>query len=317
MRRKVRITPLEMMVYTSSKELKDGERVFIGQGYPLIPAVFAKKFYAPNLRLIMEGGVYDFEPYRTNWHVADLTGAKGAICCCEFATVFAEWLYEGYIDTGFLGAAQVDKYGNINSTVVGDYFNPILRMTGSGGAHEIGAFAKKTIILKPHGKFVEKLDYFTTPGYLDGYESRYEAGLPEGTGPTAVITKQGVFRFDKVTKELYLDSIYPWVSIEEIKKEVPWDLIAEDVKTAKLPSDEELRFLRGFAPLTTFRRDYHWALKLGGKHWMLEPSDQPLITRLVIIDDKKREAMKKRIAQRRESKDSFFRESMERWQSKS
>ncbi|MDY6835599.1 MAG: CoA-transferase [Chloroflexota bacterium] len=246
---KIKISPVEIMCYAGSQAINNGDRVFVGIGYPVVSAALAKKFHAPDCTLIMEGGIYGIEPFRPPEHIADLTCSKGAEYCCDFADVFMGILYKGFIDVGFLGAGQVDRYGNINSTAVGDYYNPDTRLTGSGGAHEIGSFSQRTVITLTGGSFLEKVDYVTTPGYLQGYESRYEAGLPEDTGPEYVISTKGVFRFDKTTKEIYLASYHPGVSIEEIKNDIPWNLqVASDIRVTPLPSAEQLNFMRGFAP---------------------------------------------------------------------
>lgn len=310
---KVRITPLEMLAYSLGRELRDGEIAFVGQGHPIVAACLAKKFFAPRLKILMEGGIYGSEPYRPPWHIADLTATRGCLMLTDFAGVFLATLSRGFVDVGILGCSQVDKYGNINTTVVGDYFNPVLRLPGSGGAHEVGSFSKRLIITMAGGRFMEKLDYVTTPGWLEGGDSRERAGLPGG--PAALITKKAIFRFHPETKEMYLDARYPWVSVEEIKKEIPWELkLAEDgVKVAPLPSPEELRFIREFSPLTALRRDYYIVEKITEKHWMLEASDEPLLTRIVEIRDEEREAIRRRIAMKREARGSFFKKEIEKW----
>ena len=302
-----------MLAYSLARELRDNEIAFVGQGHPIVAACLAKKFFAPNLKILMEGGMYGTEPYRPNWHIADLTASRGARWLTDFAGVFLATLSRGFVDVGILGASQLDKYGNINTTVVGDYFQPTLRLPGSGGAHEVGAFSKRLLITIAGGRFVNKLDYMTTPGWLEGGDSRERAGLPGG--PAAVITKKAIFRFDPETKEMYLDARYPWVSVEEIKKDIPWDLkLAPDgVKVAPLPTDEQLRFMREFSPLTALRRDYYIMEKITEKHWMLEPSDEPLITRIIEIRDEDREAIKKRIQLKRVARGSFFKKEIERW----
>jgi glutaconate CoA-transferase subunit B len=177
----------------------------------------------------------------------------------------------------------------------------------------VGSFSKRLLITMAGGRFVEKLDYVTTPGWLDGGDSRRKAGLPGG--PEALITKKAIFRFHPETKEMYLDARYPWVSVEEIRKEIPWDLkVAEDgVKVAPLPTPEQLRFIREFSPLTALRRDYYLMEKITERHWMLEPSEEPLLTRIVEIRDEDREAIKRRIEEKRRARGSFFKKEIERW----
>jgi glutaconate CoA-transferase subunit B len=243
-----RMTRDEIMVSVAAKEVEEGDLVFVGQGYPILAAIVAKKMHAPNALFMMEGGVVDFEPYRPPRHIAQAGCARGAAYYCDLAETFSCHLRSGFVDVGFIGAAQLDKYGNVNSSYVGDPKKDPIRITGSGGAHEIGAFSKKTLIILRHGKFVEKLDYLTTPGYLEGYDSREKAGL--SGGPAAVITPKGVFRFDKETKEMYLESYHPGSTVDEIKSEIPWDLrVAPDVKRTAVPSDEEIAIMREIAPL--------------------------------------------------------------------
>ena len=156
-------------------------------------------------------------------------------------------LHAGYPDIAFLPAANVDKYGNINTTCFGDYSKPKFRLGGSGGACDFGALAKKVIIMLEHERqrFPEKVDFITTPGYLEGADSRQNAGLKPGTGPEAVITTLGVFKFDEDTKEMYLDTYFPEGSVEEVKKGFQWDIkISKNLKVASPPTEEEIRILR-------------------------------------------------------------------------
>ena len=242
-----RITRDEIMCAMAAREIRDGERVFVGQGYPILAAIVAKKIHAPRALFLSEGGLVDFDPFRPPAHIAQATPIKGAAYFCDLIEIFSYYLSRGYVDVGFVGAAQVDKYGNINSSYVGDYDNSPTRITGSGGAHEIGAYAGRTLIIMRKGKFVENVDYLTTPGYLEGGNSRQEAGL--GGGPSAVITPKGIFRFDEVTKEMFLESYHPGTTIEEIKVEFPWDLnVSSEVHRTPVPTDEETTIMRDIAP---------------------------------------------------------------------
>jgi glutaconate CoA-transferase, subunit B len=252
MTKKIKITRLEIMCYVASQELKDGQVIFAGYGFPMVAAALANKFHAPHAQIIMEGGLGVDEFLRPPIDIADLSCTLKSPFCNDFADVFTTILYRGYIDVGFLGAAQVDKHGNINSTVVGDYDDFKYKLPGSGGAYEVGGFSKETVIMLANGKFVERLDYLTTPGYLEGYESRYEAGFPPGTGPSILISTKGVFRFDRVTREIFLSSYHRGITIDEIRKDIPWDLkISPDVKESPMPSEEEINFVRNFAPHLT------------------------------------------------------------------
>ena len=159
--------------------------------------MLAKRTHAPTAKMAYETGSFDSMPSRTPFSVVDPDLVPRAIFAGQLTDIMALFLQRGFIDVGFVGGAQVDKYGNLNSTCFGDYFKPNVRFPGSGGAHDFGAFARRSLIVMIHEKrrFVEKCDYVTTPGYLRGGNSRYEEGLPEGTGPAAVISTRGVFRF--------------------------------------------------------------------------------------------------------------------------
>jgi glutaconate CoA-transferase subunit B len=167
-------------------------------------------------------------------------------------------------DADLLGVGQVDKYGNLNTTCIGDYYKPSMRLPGSGGAADFLSYAKRTVLTMLGGNFVEKLDYVTSPGYLDGGDSRDNSGLfPKGTGPSMLLSTKGVFRFDPVTKEMYLAQIHPRVTVEDVKKEVPWDLkVAPDLSETPHPTDEEIDFIREFAPGMSAGRELSMELSI-------------------------------------------------------
>ncbi|MHA1143852.1 MAG: CoA-transferase subunit beta [Candidatus Helarchaeota archaeon] len=244
--RKVKTSYNEILCSAAAKQLKDGEVVFVGQGFPIFASMLAQRL-GTKLHLVMEAGILDFSPYRAPVHISDMSAMKGCMSCCEMIDVFTFYLHRGFIDVGFLGGAEIDKYGNLNTSYKGDPKIPRNRIAGSGGANEIGGYAKRTVIIIRHGKFVEKPYYITTPGYLEGGKSREEAGLPGG--PETVVTLKGIFKFDKNTKEMYLDSIHPGVTLEKIQKEIPWELkVSPNLKTTPLPTDNEIEIMRGFIP---------------------------------------------------------------------
>lgn len=245
-KRVIRTSYDEILCCAAANELNDNDVVFVGQGFPIFASMLAQKM-GKKLHLIMEAGIIDFFPYRAPVHISDMSAMKGCMSCCDMIDIFTYHLFNGYIDVGFLGASQVDKYGNINTSYKGDPVIPRNRIAGSGGANEIGGYAKRTIIVLRHGHFLEDLFYITTPGYLEGGNSREEAGLPGG--PESILTLQGVFRFDKDTKEIYLDSIHPRIKLEDIQREIPWELkVAPDLKTTPLPTDKEIEIMRNFIP---------------------------------------------------------------------
>ncbi|WXG41774.1 MAG: CoA-transferase [Candidatus Freyarchaeum deiterrae] len=240
---------IEFIVSLAAKEIQNGDRVLLGQGIPLAAGLLAKMTHAPDCILMTEAGIIDFMPYKVAFHVAESTTTKGFSFACDLVDTFSTILFRGYVDTCFLGAAQVDKYGNINSTILGDSENLKLRLPGAGGAADFIAFAKKTVITLKGGEFVEKLDYCSSPGYLAGGNSREKACFPPETGPSLLISSQGVFGFDKKTKELYLKGCVPGVTVEDIKKNVPWDLkVAPKLEKISYPPKEHLKIIREFAP---------------------------------------------------------------------
>ncbi len=239
----------ELIVYRAAQEIQDGEIVVIGQGIPMAAGVLARKTHAPASVIVTEAGLVGIDPFKVPLHIADTSCTRGYSYGCDMFDIFATLVNRGYVDVAFLGVGQIDKYGNVNSSYVGDPDNYEMRLTGAGGAPEFAGHAMRGVYTMSGGEFVEKLDYFTTPGYVDGGNSRYEAGMPEGSGPSALITRQGVFRFDNNTKEMYLAGIHPGSNVEEIKAEVPWDLkVADPLEVTQLPSKEEVNIIRDFAP---------------------------------------------------------------------
>jgi len=236
----------ELMIIAAARELKDGENVLVGIGLPIMAAMLAKRTHAPNIKIIFESGIIDSNPTYVPLSIGDPDSVTGCKSIFDFFEVFALLLQPGHIDVGILGGAQVDKYGNLNSTVIGDYEKPKVRLPGSGGACAIASLAKRTIIIMPHEKrrFPEKVDFITSPGYLNGMNSREESGIVRG-GPIAVITNLCVLRFDEKTKEMYLDTYHPGVSIKDIKANTGWDLkISPNVKETEPPTEEEIEVLR-------------------------------------------------------------------------
>src|SRR5512137_1605290 len=215
----------ELMAICAAREIRDGEIAFIGTGLPMLGGMLAKHTHAPNCIMIFESGVVDARPKRTPLSIGDACLVPGSVMLCGLTEVFGLIMQAGYVDVGYIGGAQIDKYGNLNTTIIGDYHAPRVRLPGSGGANDIGSLAKRTIIMMKQDrlKFVEKLDYVTTPGYLGGPGGRERAGLPRG-GPACVISDMGVYRFDPETKVMYLDSVHPGLSVEEIRRNVSWDL---------------------------------------------------------------------------------------------
>jgi glutaconate CoA-transferase subunit B len=246
----------ELLVITVAREIRDHENVILGVGLPTTAGAMAKALYAPHATLMMESGIIDFEPLLPLNHIADAHACRGFSYATDLFSAFT-MTYRGFVDVCFLGVGQVDKYGNVNTTVIGDYYKPTLRLPGSGGAADFLSYAKRTVLTMLGGNFVKKLDYFTSPGYLDGGDSRDKSGLfPKGSGPSMLLSTKGVFRFDPQTKEVYLAQIHPRVTVEDVKKGVPWDLkVASDLSETPHPTNDEIDFIRCFAPAMSAGRE--------------------------------------------------------------
>jgi glutaconate CoA-transferase, subunit B len=246
----------ELLVIAVAKEIHDYENVILGVGLPTTAGALAKALYAPHATLMMESGIIDFEPLLPLNHIADAHSCRGFSYSTDLFSMFT-MTYRGFIDVCFLGVGQIDKYGNVNTTVIGDYYKPALRLPGSGGAADFLSYARRTVLTMMGGNFVEKLDYFTSPGYLDGGDSRDESGLfPKGTGPSMLLTTKGIFRFDPQTKEMYLARIHPRVTVDDVRKDIPWDIkVAEDLTESAHPTDDEIDFIRRFAPAISAGRE--------------------------------------------------------------
>jgi glutaconate CoA-transferase subunit B len=240
-------TRAELMAFTASLEVADGDVVFVGVGLPNLAVNLALRLHAPKAQLVYEAGVYGARPSRLPLSVGDPCLVAGALQVMPMNECFLYFLQGGRIDVGFLGAAQIDRFGNLNTTIVGpDYHHPKVRLPGSGGAAEISWLAKKTVILLPQkrNKFPEKLDFRTSVGYLDGRRTREELGAP-GRGPERVITNLGVYGFDPESREMVLEAIHPGVSVEEVKAEVSWPLrVKTPLATTTLPDSKTLALLR-------------------------------------------------------------------------
>lgn len=237
----------ELMACCGSREINDHDLVIVGTGFPTMSANIAKHHHAPNAIMMQESGVIDAQPKRTALSVGDPCLNPGAAMIGGLVEIMGMFLQAGRVDVGFLSGSQVDKFGNINTTVIGDYHNPKSRLPGSGGANPIGSMARKILIIALHDKrrLAEKVDFITTPGYIDGPGAREKWGLPAGSGPRALITNKAVLRFHPETCEAYLDSYHPGHSVDEILEATPWELkVADDVHETPPPTAEEIRIIR-------------------------------------------------------------------------
>jgi glutaconate CoA-transferase, subunit B len=235
----------ELMAVAAAREIKDGEKVIIGTGLPLLAAFLAQKTHAPNMMAIYESGAIDCRPAITPLSVADAVLVPGAAMQGGLIEALGI-VHKGELDVGFLGGAQIDKFGNLNTHVIGDYYSPKVRFAGSGGSNDIGAGCRRTIVMMLHQKqrFPEKVDFVTTPGYFNGPGQREKMGFPGG-GPSVVVSTMGILRFHRETKEMYLESYHPGVTVEQIKATTGWDImVAKNVKETERPSPDLIRILR-------------------------------------------------------------------------
>lgn len=236
----------EMMTIAAARMIRNGASLFVGIGLPSAAANLARLTHAPETVLIYESGTIGTRPSVLPLSIGDGELAETADAVVSVPEMFAYWLQGGRIDLGFLGAAQIDRFANINTTVIGDYRKPSTRLPGAGGAPEIAACCKEVLITLRHSKraFVNKLDFLTSSGHMEGGDSRERMQLP-GKGPTAVITDLGVLTPDPVTRELTLTSVHPGVAAEKVVDNTGWPLkVAPVMETVAPPSENELRVLR-------------------------------------------------------------------------
>jgi acyl CoA:acetate/3-ketoacid CoA transferase alpha subunit/acyl CoA:acetate/3-ketoacid CoA transferase beta subunit len=240
----------EMLACVASHMLEDKKSVFVGTGLPMIAAMLAQRTHAPNLLLFFEAGGIGPEIPVLPISVGDSRTFHMAVAASSMHDSMS-MAQAGYIDYGFLGAAQIDKYGNINTTVIGPYDRPKVRLPGSGGANDVGTLSNKTIIIMRQDKhrFVEKIDFLTTPGYLDGFGSREKTGLPKGSGPYRIITQLGVYGFDDETKMMKLISLHPGFTVNQIKENSGFEIIIpKKITITKPPTNSELKILKDIDP---------------------------------------------------------------------
>jgi glutaconate CoA-transferase subunit B len=251
---KIPYNPTELLICTASRLMEDNSTAFIGTGIPMLASALAQKLHAPNLVPIFEfggiGALLEELPLavgeRRSFHKA--LAASGILDLVEHAQ-------RGFVEYGFLGGAQIDCYGNLNSTVIGEYANPKVRLPGSGGGNDVGSHCWRTIAIIPHDKrrFVDNVDFITTPGYLTGPEARENAGLPPGTGPYRVVTNLAVMGFHPDNKRMMLLQTQPGITVEYIQENTGFELLySETITENHPPTQEELVILREEVDKTKF-----------------------------------------------------------------
>ena len=238
---------IELMVCTAAHQLADGKTAVIGTGMPLTAAMLAQRTTAPNLIIMFEAGGVAPQLIKLPISVADSYTQTGALAHGSMDLIM-EMCQRGMVDYTFLGCAQIDKYGNINTSLIGkEYQRPQARLPGSGGANDLASFCWKTLVITPHDKrrFVAQLDFLTTPGYLTGPGARERAGLPPGTGPHQVITTLAVMGFHPESKRMQVESLHPGIQKEDVIANTGFELLFVDSPPiTPEPSDAELQILR-------------------------------------------------------------------------
>ena len=233
------------MTVNAARLLRDGDVVFVGVGLPNLACNLARRTHAPRLTLVYEAGVVGAQPARLPLSIGDPTLVSGAACVCSMYEIFAFYLQRGLIDVGFLGGAQIDRFGNVNATVIGEYAHPKVRLPGSGGSAEIAAWANRTYLITPHQKrrFPARCDFVTGAGFFSGRAARQASGV-RGSGPQAVVTDLGILEPD-VQGELTLMALHPGQTVEQAKANTGWDLkVSESMRITDPPTAQELRLLR-------------------------------------------------------------------------
>jgi glutaconate CoA-transferase subunit B len=237
----------EIMTVTAARSLRDRMACFVGIGLPSTAANVARRTHAPGLWMIYESGTLGAVPGHLPLSIGDGILAETADTVVSVPEVFNYWLQPGRIDVGFLGAAQIDRHANINTTVIGDYDAPKVRLPGAGGAPEIAASCREVVVIMRQSTraFVDRVDFVTSVGHGAGPGDRERLGLT-GSGPTRVITDLGVLEPHPETRELVLTGVHPGVEVAAVREATGWDLgVADDVVTTPAPTDEELAVLRG------------------------------------------------------------------------
>lgn len=239
--------PNELLICIASRLMEDNATCFIGTGIPMLAASLAQKMHAPNLISIFEFGGVGAQLEKLPLAVGDMRTFNRGLMAAGICDIM-EAGQNGFVDYGFLGGAQIDMYGNLNSTIIGDdHDNPKVRLPGSGGGNDVGSTCWKTIIIMQHGirRFIPKIDFITTPGYLSGPGYREEAGLPPNTGPFRVVTNLCTLGFDDETKRMKLVALNPGISFDEVIENTGFELIIPDgIENNSAPSDKELHILR-------------------------------------------------------------------------
>ena len=243
-------TTLELMAVCGSRQINNGEVVFVGTGLPMIASLLAKRTHAPRAKIVFESGFIDSNAKDLALSIADSRLGWRASAAIGLLETLGLMVQGGHVDVGFVGAAQIDAYGNINTTYIGSFEKPVVRLPGSGGGNDMVSSAKRVVVIMPHEKrkMVNKLDYLTSPGFLDGPGAREKAGLIGG-GPSLVVTSLCQMDFDPKTKRIRLATVHPGVTVDQVVENSGFDLvIPAEVPTTEFPTFEELDLLKAIDP---------------------------------------------------------------------
>lgn len=245
----------ELLAVIASRQLRDDTTVFAGVGVPLLAAALAKRRHAPRLTMVIEGGIIgpEIAPGRLPISTNEMRAGRRAQMLPGITDAFL-FAQRGFVDVGFMGGAQIDQYGNINTTAIGDYWKPKVRLPGTGGANDIASLCREVIIVTPHEKrrFIPRVEFVTSPGWLDGDGSRRAAGLVFG-GVSRVVTTLGLLGFDPETKRMRLEALHPGVTVEAVRANTGFELgLAPALETTEPPAPDELEMLRALDPERRF-----------------------------------------------------------------
>jgi glutaconate CoA-transferase, subunit B len=249
------VTANELLAIMGARELRDGQAVFTGVGAPMMASVLAQRLHAPNLTIVVEGGIIGPQ-WKPGWlpiSTNEMRAAHGAQMLPSITDVFL-MAQRGLLDIGFIGGAQIDRHGNLNTTVIGSYDRPKVRLPGSGGANDIISLCRAVLVLTAHEprRFVDKVDFVTSPGYLTGGDSRKKSGLVFG-GVARVVTTLGLFGFPPESRRMRLEAVHPGVTVDQVRANTPIELLVADrVETTAPPSARELEVLRSLDPARQF-----------------------------------------------------------------
>ena len=245
------VTANELLAVMGSRQLRDHQTVFTGVGAPMLASALAQRLHAPGLTMVIEGGIVGPE-WRPGWLPISTNEMRAAYRAQMLPGITDAFLLaqRGFLDVGFIGGAQVDRFGNVNSSFIGPVARPKVRLPGSGGANDIVSLCREVIVLTAHEprRFTDAVDFVTSPGWLRGGDSRRRSGLLFG-GVARVVTTLGILGFDPATRQMRLEAVHPGVSVEQVRASTPFDLpVAGSLATTAPPTDQELRILRELDP---------------------------------------------------------------------